>query len=64
MVTDTLLSDASRNPWEQDTVEVYVDQNNAKTAYRNAVEKTAAKVIVNRLLHKAFSVAKRVSSSE
>ena len=31
-----------------------------KTAYRNAVEKGAAKVIVNRLLHKAFSVAKRV----
>lgn len=31
-----------------------------KTAYRNSVEKGAAKVIVNRLLHKAFSVAKRV----
>lgn len=31
-----------------------------KTAYRNAVEKGSAKVIVNRLLHKAFSVAKRV----
>jgi len=31
-----------------------------KTAYRNSVEKSAAKVIVNRLLHKAFSVAKRV----
>jgi glutamyl-tRNA reductase len=31
-----------------------------KTAYRNAVEKGAARVIVNRLLHKAFSVAKRV----
>ena len=31
-----------------------------KTAYRKAVEKGAAKVIVNRLLHKAFSVAKRV----
>lgn len=31
-----------------------------KTAYRNAVESGAAKVIVNRLLHKAFSVAKRV----
>ena len=31
-----------------------------KTAYRNAVEKGVAKVIVNRLLHKAFSVAKRV----
>lgn len=31
-----------------------------KTAYRKAVEKGAARVIVNRLLHKAFSVAKRV----
>jgi glutamyl-tRNA reductase len=31
-----------------------------KTAYRGSVEKGAAKVIVNRLLHKAFSVAKRV----
>jgi glutamyl-tRNA reductase len=31
-----------------------------KTAYRKAVENSAAKVIVNRLLHKAFSVAKRV----
>lgn len=31
-----------------------------KTAYRNAVEKGVAKVIVNRLLHKAFSTAKRV----
>lgn len=31
-----------------------------KTAYRKAVESGLAKVIVNRLLHKAFSVAKRV----
>ncbi len=31
-----------------------------KTAYRHAVENGSAKVIVNRLLHKAFSVAKRV----
>lgn len=31
-----------------------------KTAYRNAVESGSAKVIVNRLLHKAFSTAKRV----
>jgi len=30
-VTDALLSKASGNPWEQDSVEVYVDQNNAKT---------------------------------
>ncbi len=31
-----------------------------KNAYRLAVEKGTARVIVNRLLHKAFSVAKRV----
>lgn len=31
-----------------------------KTAYRKAVEYGSAKVIINRLLHKAFSVAKRV----
>lgn len=31
-----------------------------KTAYRAALENGSAKVIVNRLLHKAFSVAKRV----
>lgn len=31
-----------------------------KTAYRKAVECGSAKVIVNRLLHKSFSVAKRV----
>lgn len=31
-----------------------------KTAYRTAVENGSAKVIVNRLLHKSFSVAKRV----
>ncbi len=31
-----------------------------KTAYRSALETGSAKVIVNRLLHKAFSVAKRV----
>lgn len=31
VVTDTLLSDASRNAWEQDSFEVFIDQNNAKT---------------------------------
>lgn len=31
-----------------------------KDAYRHAVESGSAKVIINRLLHKAFSVAKRV----
>jgi len=31
-----------------------------KQAYKTAVEKGQAKVVVNRLLHKAFSVAKRV----
>ena len=30
-VTDPLLSDASSNPWEQDSVEIFVDQNNGKT---------------------------------
>lgn len=30
-VTDPLLSKASANPWEQDSVEIFVDQNNAKT---------------------------------
>jgi endo-1,4-beta-xylanase len=31
-VTDPLLSDASSNPWEEDSIEIFVDQNNAKTA--------------------------------
>jgi endo-1,4-beta-xylanase len=31
-VSDPLLSKASANPWEQDSVEVFVDQNNGKTA--------------------------------
>ena len=31
VVTDTLLSKAAANPWEQDSIEVYVDQNNGKT---------------------------------
>ena len=30
-VADPILSDASANPWEQDSVEIFVDQNNAKT---------------------------------
>ena len=30
-VTDSLLSSASANPWEQDSVEIFLDQNNAKT---------------------------------
>ncbi|MBN2256316.1 MAG: endo-1,4-beta-xylanase [Anaerolineaceae bacterium] len=32
VVSDTLLSDASRNDYEQDSIEVFIDQNNAKTA--------------------------------
>ncbi len=32
VVTDSLLSKASRNVWEQDSVEVFLDQNNAKSA--------------------------------
>lgn len=35
-VTDTLLSKASANPWEQDSVEVFLDQNNAKTSQYQA----------------------------
>ncbi len=31
VVSDTILSDVSVNPWEQDSIEVFVDQNNAKT---------------------------------
>jgi endo-1,4-beta-xylanase len=31
VVTDNRLSKASPNPWEQDSIEVFVDQNNAKT---------------------------------
>jgi endo-1,4-beta-xylanase len=30
-VTDPLLSKQSNNPWEEDSVEIFVDQNNAKT---------------------------------
>jgi endo-1,4-beta-xylanase len=30
-VTDGLLSKASANPWEQDSVEIFLDQNNGKT---------------------------------
>jgi endo-1,4-beta-xylanase len=32
VVTDTMLTAASTNVWEQDSIEVFVDQNNAKTA--------------------------------
>ncbi|MBN2389990.1 MAG: endo-1,4-beta-xylanase [Anaerolineae bacterium] len=31
VVSDTLLSKESANPWEEDSIEVFVDQNNAKT---------------------------------
>ena len=31
-VSDSLLSKASANPWEQDSVEVFLDQNNNKTS--------------------------------
>ncbi|WP_424768531.1 endo-1,4-beta-xylanase [Paenibacillus sp. sgz302251] len=31
VVTDALLSDASENAWEEDSVEIFVDQNNGKT---------------------------------
>lgn len=32
-VTDNLLSDVSDNPWEEDSIEVFIDQNNGKTDY-------------------------------
>ena len=32
-VRDRLLSKASANPWEQDSVEIFLDQNNGKTSY-------------------------------
>ncbi len=31
VVNDSLLSKASANPWEEDSIEVFVDQNNGKT---------------------------------
>lgn len=31
VVTDAKLSKAATNPWEQDSIEVFLDQNNAKT---------------------------------
>lgn len=33
VVSDSLLSDASVNPWEQDSVEIFLDQNNGKTDF-------------------------------
>jgi len=36
VVTDSLLSDQSENVWEQDSIEIFVDQNNGKTvAYQS-----------------------------
>jgi endo-1,4-beta-xylanase len=32
VVSDTFLTDKSSNAWEQDSIEVFVDQNNAKTS--------------------------------
>ncbi|WP_281890509.1 endo-1,4-beta-xylanase [Paenibacillus sp. YYML68] len=32
-VNDTLLSDVSANPWEEDSIELFVDQNLGKTPY-------------------------------
>lgn len=31
IVQDSKLSDANANPWEQDSIEIFVDQNNGKT---------------------------------
>ena len=35
-VNDTELDKGSPNPWEQDSIEVFVDENNAKTTYYEA----------------------------
>ncbi|MBO2942654.1 endo-1,4-beta-xylanase [Paenibacillus sp. F411] len=35
-VSDTLLSDASSNPWEEDSLEIFIDQNLGKTPYYQA----------------------------
>lgn len=32
VVTDKSLSKANSNPWEQDSIEIFIDQNNAKTS--------------------------------
>jgi len=32
-VSDSALDDSSQNPWEQDSVEIFVDENNAKTTF-------------------------------
>ncbi|GGG22704.1 endo-1,4-beta-xylanase [Paenibacillus abyssi] len=32
-VSDPLLSDASANAWEEDSIEIFVDQNNGKTTF-------------------------------
>lgn len=31
-VVDSVLNDASENPWEHDSIEVFIDENNGKTA--------------------------------
>jgi len=35
-VNDTQLDKGSSNPWEQDSIEVFVDENNAKTSFYEA----------------------------
>lgn len=35
-VNDTQLDKGSANPWEQDSVEVFIDENNAKTSFYQA----------------------------
>ena len=32
-VNDTQLDKGSANPWEQDSIEVFIDENNAKTTF-------------------------------
>jgi endo-1,4-beta-xylanase len=32
IITDPILDDRSSNPWEQDSLEIFIDENNAKTS--------------------------------
>lgn len=53
-VTDPLLSKASPNPWEQDSVELFVDQNNAQTT---TYQSDDAQYRVNYLNERSFGGA-------
>jgi len=53
-VQDPLLSTASANPWEQDSIEIFVDANNAQTS---AYEADDAQFRVNFLNERSFGGA-------